>query len=209
MRQKRTAQGIDPNWLRSLLLAGCFLSGVLGGIFWADRVSGGISSELATYLQDYLALSDARGAEGLSNLWSQIRVYLRWPALAFLCGFTSAGLWLLPLGAAACGFFPAYAVACLADVFGGQGILLALVFFGVRSLVTIPCFFLLAVPSMETSAALFRVSFGRGHPFSPIYGKHWWLRFAAVCLFLCLGLCVDLWLSPFLLPRLLERVILF
>lgn len=209
MRQKRAAQRIDPNWLRSLLLAGCFLFGVLGGIFWADRISGGIGSELAAYLQDYLALSDVRDTESFSALWSQIRVYMRWPALAFLCGFTSAGLVLLPLGAAACGFFPAYAAACLADVFGSRGILLALGFFGVRTLATIPCFFLLAVPSLEVSAALFRVSFGRGHPFSPVYGKHWWLRFAAVCLFLCLGLCVDLWLSPFLLPRLLERVILF
>ena len=125
--------------------------------------------------------------------------------MAFLCGVCSAGIMLLPLLAAAAGFFPAYAAGCLTASFGGRGLLLALAFFGFRCLVTVPCFFLLAAPAMGRAAALRGLSRGRrGAAFSAC-GRGCWLGFGIVCLILCLGAWIELRLSPFLLRALLER----
>ena len=107
----------------------------------------------------------------------------------------------------AAGFFPAYTVGCLVLAFGRPGILAALGILGLRCLVTVPVFFLLAVPSWRVSAGLFRVSFGRGHPFSPVYDRQWWARFLGACLVLGLGICLDLGLSPRLIQLLLKQIL--
>ena len=125
--------------------------------------------------------------------------------LAFLLAFTGIGAVLLPLLTAAYGFFPAYAVSCMAASFGRQGVLMAAVFFGLRCLITFPCFFLLAVPSWEAAVVRFRASFGRGYPVQAD-SRRCWLRLIGVCLTLCLGIWLDLRLSPVLLQALLERI---
>lgn len=115
------------------------------------------------------------------------------------------GILLLPLLAAAAGFFPAYAAGCLTASFGGRGLLLALAFFGFRCLVTVPCFFLLAAPAMGRAAALRGLSRGRRCAAFSACGRGCWLGFGIVCLILCLGAWIELRLSPFLLRALLER----
>ena len=112
---------------------------------------------------------------------------------------------MLPLLAAAAGFFPAYAAGCLTASFGGRGLLLALAFFGFRCLVTVPCFFLLAAPAMDRAAALRGLSRGRRCAAFSACGRGCWLGFGIVCLILCLGAWIELRLSPFLLRALLER----
>ena len=164
----------------------------------------GCGTELTTYLTDYLALAQSQDL-GISVVCSLTLLYLQGPVLAFLCGVCSAGILLLPLLAAAAGFFPAYAAGCLTASFGGRGLLLALAFFGFRCLVTVPCFFLLAAPAMGRAAALRGLSRGRrGAAFSAC-GRGCWLGFGIVCLILCLGAWIELRLSPFLLRALLER----
>ena len=190
MKRIRTERGTDPSRLHSLLLAVFFFLGTAAGIGYAGRTAGDIGGELSAYLEGYLSVSQNRKASG-AQLASLAFIYLRFPAAAFT---------------AALGFFPAYAVSCFAMSFGGQGIWAAMGLFGFRCLVTFPCYFLLAAPSWSMSAALFRVSFGRGHPFSPVYDRRWWLRFAGVLLVLCLGIATDLRLSPFLLRILQGRV---
>ena len=205
MKRIWAEQGTDPSRLHSLLLAVFFFLGTAAGIGYAGRTAGNVGGELSAYLAGYLSLSENRKPSG-AQLASLVFSYLRFPAAAFLAGFTSVGALLLPLLTAALGFFPAYAVSCFAMSFGAQGIWAALGLFGFRCLVTFPCYFLLAAPSWSMSAALFRVSFGRGHPFSPVYDRRWWLRFAGVLLVLCLGIATDLRLSPFLLRILQGRV---
>ena len=112
---------------------------------------------------------------------------------------------MLPLLTAAFGFLPAYAVSCLTAAFGGQGVWLAVGFFGLRCLLTIPCFFLLAPPSFQSAAGRLGASLGRGR-FIPPDSRGCWLRFAGVILALGLGIYGDLRLSPFLLRVLLEQV---
>ena len=86
--------------------------------------------------------------------------------------------------------------------------LLALAVFGLRCLVTMPCYFLLAAASWGTSAGLAAVSFGRGRRTAPVvYGRACWVRFGACCLALLAGVCAELFLSPVLLRLMLERIL--
>ena len=84
---------------------------------------------------------------------------------------------VLPLVTVAYGFFLSFSVCCFTAAFGADGVLLALAVFGLRCAVTVPCYFLLAVPSWGTSAALASVSFGRGRRCAPVtYDRGCWLR---------------------------------
>ena len=185
--------------------AGGFLFlGIGAGVVCAGRISGDVERELTTYLTDYLALAQSQDL-GISVVCSLTLLYLQGPVLAFLCGVCSAGILLLPLLAAAAGFFPAYAAGCLTASFGGRGLLLALAFFGFRCLVTVPCFLLLAAPAMGRAAALRGLSRGRRCAAFSACGRGCWLGFGIVRLILCLGAWIELRLSPFLLRALLER----
>ena len=130
--------------LRLILLALFFLAGVLLGQVLAGRVPAETGEELRRYLESYLRL----GAEpSPRTAASAVVIYFRYPLLAFLLGFASIGVALLPLLTAAFGLFLSFSVCCFTATFGGEGVLLALAVFGLRCLTTAPCYFLLAVPS--------------------------------------------------------------
>lgn len=204
MRLRRSGQEPARVWRFSLPLAAFFFLGLFAGITCAKRTGIGISEELTTYLSAYLDAVQEREITA-SALWSLALAYLWGPAAAFFLGFTAAGAFLLPVLALAYSFFPAYAAGCLAVSFGGQGVWLAIGFFGVRCLIAVPCFFWLAVPSWQTAAGRLGVSLGRGR-FTPADSHGCWLHFAGVCLVLSLGVCGDLRLSPLLLRWLLGRI---
>ena len=134
-----------------LLLALFFLAGVILGQVLSGRVPDGAGSELGRYLSGYVRLEE--GQAGSPALTAAV-LYFRYPLAAFLMGFASIGVLLLPLATAAFGFFLSFSVCCFTAAFGSDGVLLALAVFGLRCAVTLPCYFLLAVPSLEHSAAL-------------------------------------------------------
>ena len=136
-------------------------------------------------------------------------IYFRYPLLAFFLGFASLGVVAIPAATAAYGFFLSLSVCCFTAAFGRSGVLIALAVLGVRCLLTLPCYFLLAVPSLGTSAALASLSFGSGRRAAPVvYGRECWRRLAIVCGVLLLGVCVELFLAPALLESVLERVLI-
>ena len=148
------------------------------------------------------------GAPTARMVLSALVIYFRYPLMAFLLGFASIGVVLLPCVTAAYGFFLSFSVCCFTAAFGRPGILIALAVLGVRCLLTLPCYFLLAVPSLGTSAALASLSFGSGRRAAPVvYGRGCWKRLAVVCGVLLAGVCVELFLSPALLESVLERVL--
>lgn len=202
MRGKRAERGTDPGRLHSLLLAVFFFLGVLAGIALGGRASGSVGEELSAYLSAY---SKAAPRQSAAAVWALALAYLRWPAAALLLGFTALGAALVPLTAAAFGFFPAYAVSCLVAAFGTDGLRMALCFFGLRYLVTTPCFFLLAADGWQTAMGRLRAVFGKGRPLPA--DKRGRLRPLLVCLILFLGVRCDLRLSPFLFRVLLERIL--
>ena len=136
MNQRQTGRGPGSSWLYSLLLAVFFFLGILAGIMCACRASAQISEELSTYLSAYLNAVRQRTSSPDVGC-SLAAMYIWGPALAFLLAFTGIGAVLLPLLTAAYGFFPAYAVSCMAASFGRQGVLMASVFFGLRCLITL------------------------------------------------------------------------
>lgn len=203
----RLSQGGPTALPRLLLLALFFLGGVVLGQVLAGRVPDATGDELARYLADYVRLGGS-GSVSAGTALSALVVYFRYPLLAFLLGFASIGVVLLPCAAAAFGFFLSFSVCCFTAAFGAEGVLLALAVFGLRCAVTLPVFFLLAVPSWGTSAALASLSFGRGRRSAPVaYGSRWWLRLAVCGAVLLAGVCVDLFCSPWLLRLVLERLL--
>lgn len=194
-----------PQWPRLLFLALFFLLGTILGQVLAGRVPEEAGRELTEYLRSYVTLE----AECSSQVvLSTLMLYFRYPLMALLLGFASIGVVLLPGMTAAFGFFLSFSVCCFTAAFGEDGVLLALAVFGLRCAVTLPCYFLLAVPAWGTAASLAGASFGRGRRVGRIvYGPEWWHR-AAVCgAVLLAGMGIDLYCSPWLLQRALERVL--
>lgn len=196
-----------PMLPRLLLLALFFLAGIFLGQVLSGRVPDATGDELRRYLEDYMQLGGG-GAPTARTVLSALVIYFRYPLMAFLLGFASIGVVLLPGVTAAYGFFLSFSVCCFAAAFGTDGVLLAMAVFGLRCLVTMPCYFLLAASSWGTAAGLAAVSFGSGRRTAPVvYGRACWARFGACCLALLAGVCGDLLLSPVLLRLLLERIL--
>lgn len=192
---------------RLLILALLFFAGVILGQVFAGRVPDSTGDELGHYLTDYVRIS-GEAEQNVGTIFSAAVIYLRYPLLAFLLGFTSLGLLLVPCLTVTYGFFLSFSVCCFTAAFGADGVLLALAVFGLRCAVTMPCYFLLAVPSWGTSAALASLSFGNGRRIAPVtYDKTCWLCFGSVILVLLAGMCVDLFLAPWFLQMILERIL--
>lgn len=190
---------------RLCLLALCFLAGVLVGQVLAGRVPDATGDELKRYLTDFLRVEDSASA---GTVLSSLVLYFRYPLLAFLLGFASIGAVLLPCVTVVFGLFLSFSVCCFTAAFGGDGVLLALAVFGLRCAVTLPVFFLLAVPAWGKSAALASLSFGRGRRVAAVtYGKDWWLRLLVCAGVLLAGVCVDLLASPWFLRLALGRIL--
>lgn len=192
---------------RLIGLALFFLGGIFLGQVLSSRISPAVGDELERYLSDYLHLAQ-EGSGGGAAFLSVLLVYLRYPLLAFLLGFASLGVLLLPCVTIAYGFFLSFSVCCFTAAFGVNGVILALSVFGLRCLVALPCYFLLAVPAWETSAQLAALSLGKSrHMPAALYGKQNWMR-CCICLAMLLaGTCVEYVLSPSLLRAALERLL--
>ena len=179
---------------RLLFLALFFFAGILLGQVFSSRVPDATGDELARYLTDFLKLGE--GDPAPRTVLSAAALYFRYPLAAFLLSFASIGVLLLPLVTGAFGFFLSFSVCCFTAVFG------------LRCAVTLPCYFLLAVPALERSAALACLSLGGGRCSAPVdYGRKWWSRLAVISGALAAGMCADLTLAPWVLRQLLERIL--
>lgn len=191
---------------RLLFLALFFFAGIVLGQVFSSRVPDATGDELNRYLTDFLRVERADSVP--RSALSAAVLYFRYPLSAFLLGFASAGVVLLPVTAGAFGFFLSFSVCCFTAAFGSDGVLLSLAVFGLRCAVTLPCYFLLAVPSLERSIALASLSFGRGRRAAPVvYGRMWWSRLAVLSGVLLAGMCADLTLTPWCLRQVLERML--
>lgn len=202
----RSLGGFSP-FPRLVFLALFFLSGVILGQVLSRKVSPSAGTELQAYLRDYIQLESSSQTRP-ATVGSALVLYLRYPLLAFLLGFASVGILLLPCVTMAYGFFLSFSVCCFTATFGAAGVLVALAVFGFRTLVTLPCFFLLAVPSWEASASLASLSLGRGrHMAAVMYGKSCWIRFAVCLAVLLVGVCLEITFGPWLLHFVLWHVL--
>jgi len=190
-----------------LFLALFFFAGIVLGQVFSAQVPDATGEELSRYLKAFLMVR-GDGEPSSGTLLPTAVLYFRYPLAAFLLGFASIGVLLLPFVTGAFGFFLSFSVCCFTAAFGSDGVLLALAVFGLRCAVTLPCYFLLAVPSLERSMALACVSFGRGRHSAPVvYDGAWWRRLAVISGVLLAGMCAELMLAPWFLRQLLERML--
>ena len=143
--------------------------------------------------------------DALSGLSQQAGATQRTPREDCACG---QGCGHNLLGAAAFGFSLSFSVCCFAAAFGGAGVLLALAVFGIRSLVSVPGFFLLAVPALRSAALRSSLPFGRGKRVASAESKTGrWKRLFAVSAALLAALLLESALSPGLLRLVWEHFI--
>lgn len=186
-------------------LALFFLLGVILGQVFAGSVPDAAGRELTRYLSDFVQL-DAQQTKP-EVFWLTLLLYFRYPLAAVLLGFASIGVVLLPCATLLFGTMLSFSVSCFTAAFGGDGVLLALAVFGLRCAVTLPCYFLAAIASLRSSAALASLSFGKGRRTAPVrFGS--WYCLAVMGAFLLTGACVDMVLSPALLRLALGRMAL-
>jgi hypothetical protein len=208
MPQRRGGSEQGRSFLLLLvLLALFFFAGIILGQVFAGRIVRTSCDELFRYLTDYFSVGGEQ-ERSVQTFLSALIIYFRYPLLAFLLGFASIGTLLLPVLSALCGFFLSYSVCCLTAAFGSDGVLLALVVFGIRCLIMLPCFFALAVPSFQNALSLAAFSFGRGKRLAPVhYGADWWLRLGVTAGLLLAGTLTELTITPRLLHLVLSRIL--
>lgn len=190
----RRARLAKPPQTRVWLLSLFFAAGILAGFLARRTVKPEDLSALGGYVSDYAALTVQQPADIISVIWA----YLRYPAAAFLLGFTAWGVMLLPLLCTAQGFFLSFSVHCFAASLGRGGAVLALAALGVRCLFVTPC--LLAAAS-DSFAAAWR----RAERQKPEMRDR---RRLLICVFVLLtGMAAECALVPRLLAALLPRIL--
>ncbi|MBR3640748.1 MAG: hypothetical protein IKN53_01810 [Oscillibacter sp.] len=187
--------------LQLMLLAAFFFMGALAGQFAVLRSTDETISALGACLRPY---RDALlGAESpLVGFGALLRVYLPEALLAFLSAYTLLGTVILPLTAAYFGFSLSFSVCALTAVFGGSGLLLSLALFGLRALLTVPCFFLLAVPAWRASRDLTAAYLGKSRVSPAPLAVSWRRRCLFVAALLTTGVCAERYLTPLFLKLL-------
>ena len=179
-----------------------FVVGAVVGCLLAGKVGGGGSDALADYLQRYFAMIQS-GAVSRPEVLPLIWEMFRWPLFAALLGLTALGVLGLPVLFAVRGFLLCFAVASFFRMFGGVGLLLAALAFGITSLITIPVLFILGVQGLLCAGMLADQLLGDGSGRGVRPGRAYLLRCCACCGALCVCVCVEY----FALPALLQAVV--
>ena len=204
--KQRGKKGQPSQLLCILLLSLFFLCGIFTGQALAERGSGVVGKELTEYLRRYVTDDSPLLSR---TVLSAVLLYLRYPLIAALLGFSSIGVVIIPGVTMALGFFLSFSISCFVAVLGPDGVVLAAAALGLRCLMTLPCYFLLAVHSWGSSAALASLSFGRGRRSASVtYGSQWWTRLVVCFFILMCGVCAELFCVPLLLQMALGRIFL-
>ena len=185
--------------LHLCVLALFFLLGLFFGYLVAERHAGTLAGEIRAYLEEFTS-RHVDISDGAKSFAYTLLCYFRYPLLAFLCGFASLGALFLPLLSTAFAFSLSYSVCCFAFALGRDGVMLAASLFAFRSLISVPCYFLLAYPAFGTSLSLLRFTFGLAERnTATLYSRMYFYRFLIAMLFLLSAAVIDPWLSSRLL----------
>lgn len=208
-RKRSAGRGELSSFLCMAVLAVFFLAGTIAGQATARKNPDAVDTELSRYLTDYFRLAPEERDSGRVFL-SALLVYFRYPLTAFALGFSMVGLLFLPLISAAFGYFLSYSVCCFAGALGGAGIPAALAVFGLRGIITLPCFFLIAAVSLRRAWILLygRVSGGGRRLIPPRNRTSRWLETGIVAAVLLAGALAEVIVSPALLQLVLEKILL-
>lgn len=179
-----------------VLGAAFLLGGIVGGLF-AGLAQGEGALELGSYLSDYLTLA----AEGtvIRSFWPLLWEQMRYLLAAVILGVTAIGVVGLPVLFGVRGFFFTFSVGCFFRVFGGAGLLPALVLFGLPALLWAPGFFVAGTQGLSNAQALLRRGFGEGRSELPVCQMPYWVRTGLCCVLFVVCSALEYMVVPVLL----------
>ena len=128
------------------LLSGCFLLGSLFGVFIG---SFSIDGEIPGLITKHITGEFSR-VTYLSVLWNISWYHL----LAIFLGTSIFGVALLPLLSLLRGYLLSLTVASIIVSVAKNGILLAIIYIGIPSIISLPCFFIISMDSFTLSKKL-------------------------------------------------------
>ena len=185
----------DPLTVSVSILAICFCLGGLLGCLCAGNCDTSVQDAFRGYLSDYCIFCEVYGAS--VPLGKCFLLYFTTVCAAFVFGYSSLGVMLIPFFSAVFGFLSYYTVFCFAFSFGRDGILLAAALTFVRLFFTLPCFLIVASQSLIRSFRIALLAVGHGKRL-PLSGGRYLFVFV-VCLFcLCVGVLCERFLTPIL-----------
>ena len=155
----------------ALVLGLAFSGGAAAGEIAGAGIEGAAGTALRDYLQAYLSLaqSETVNVPLLPVLWEQVQV----PLLVVLFGFTTIGVFGIPVLFVARGFIFSFSVSCFCRVFGWRGLVPALFLFGLPALLWAPALFVLGTQAMCGAYARTYCREGTGNDPIPRKGREW------------------------------------
>lgn len=180
------------------------LGGITGGLF-AGLAQGEGALELGNYLSDYLTLA----AEGtvIRSFWPVLWEQMRYFLAAVVLGLTAVGVVGLPVLFGVRGFFFTFSVGCFFRVFGGAGLLPALVLFGLPALLWAPGFFLAGTQGFSNAQSLLRRGLGEGRSELPVGQMVYWARNGLCCVLFLVCSALEYVVVPVLLKAAAHAVL--
>lgn len=178
----------DSSVVVMLLLAGCFLLGALAGHHAAGQQAVYQSTELQEFFCSFLLLLQEGKIENAPFGYTLFS-YCKYPIVLFCLGLVPVGVFLIPAFVAYQGFMTSFAVSAVLYAAGEHSVFLAVLFFGLRCLVTLPCCFFLANAGMASAAK--RLNKRNGRHAEPVRMEYTVLRFAVCILILFTGALLE------------------
>ena len=178
-----------------VLLALLVLLGMLLGSSAYQAAAHDDGEQVKAYVLAYAQLS-AQMDDMTASLISVAAVYLRYPLLVFLCGFSFLGVALIPLLCVLQGFSLAFSVSCFASALGQSGVRLAISAFGLRCLFVLPCTLAMAVWWIRLAAERRENRAERHKRDRTVYDSAYFFRVFNCLMILLVGIVLELWLVP-------------
>lgn len=187
-----------------LILCGAmFLCGCIIGTVAAGAISS--ADQLGETINGYLSVFSS-GMPSQPDFFSAALNAFKYQLAAVFLGCSIFGVVCIPLLSAVRGFFLCFSVSAFVRTLGGKGILLSLSVFGLDALITIPCFFILAVSAFSASHYISKMALSKnkkpGIPFSSNI-----LVVCGICfMLLVLSALIDTYLTPSLISYTASKI---
>lgn len=178
---------------RLLLLCLFIVLGGIAGYFAQKAVDPAGNAELSGYLRQY---AEKMTTDTPVSLFRVLVVYFRYPLLAFCLGFCTVGVYLIPVLSAMQGFVLSFSICCFASAMGRSGVYLAFSAFGLRVLVTLPCFLCLSLQAFEHAKRWSGVIPQRKTHTKSKQGASYFALLGICCAVLLVGTLLEITLIP-------------
>ena len=174
-----------------------FLCGSVIGTFSAGIVGDGtkLNDLLTNYISFYLD-----GGTLKPDLMTAVFDAYKYHLSALFLGLSLTGVALIPALSALRGFMLSYSISAIVRLLGSKGAWLALSVFGIRTVMTIPCFFILCVYAYSTSTHIFRQSLSKNVKLTASPFNSRTVIATGICLvILLISALIDTYLTPYLI----------